>query len=60
MTVLLALAAVITAQFFIQLGNLWFTYGLWPQNWASFSTFVVLALVNALLLDRVRKEMGER
>lgn len=27
------------------LGNLWFTYGLWPKSWTSFGIFATVGFV---------------
>jgi hypothetical protein len=52
---LIAILALVAAGFFIVLGNFWFTYGIWPRSWTSFTAFFCLGLANTLLLQTLRE-----
>lgn len=44
---------LVSTGFAINLGNFWFTYGIWPHSWPSFVTFWILGLVNYMLLGKL-------
>jgi hypothetical protein len=48
--------ALIVAALFAQLGNYWFTFGLWPQSWAAFVGFGLLWILIAVARDGIQKE----
>jgi hypothetical protein len=57
MTRFMAYLAIILLSLLNILGNMWFTYGLWPQNWWAFFGFGVIAtVVLKSALDAVRAE----
>jgi hypothetical protein len=43
---------IVSAQFFVMLGNFWFTYGLWPLSWVAFGVFLVIGIIVNQLLRR--------
>ena len=40
----------------VVLGNYWFTYGLWPKSWTSFTLFGVASIVLIALNVAIDKE----
>ena len=57
MTKFIALLALIVCVFAIMLGNFWFTYGIWPKSWASFTLFFLLFTIVHSLIDAVKKDL---
>lgn len=41
----LANSFLIAAGMMVMLGNMWYTYGIWPQSWVSFFGFGALAII---------------
>lgn len=56
MTKFLANLFLIAAGISVQLGNYWFTYGLWPRSWGSFLLFSTLAVVLMGMNQILREE----
>ncbi len=54
---LVALFAVLALSFMIQLGNFWFTYGIWPRSWGAFAFFTIASIINYSMLTRITKEI---
>lgn len=55
MTKLVAYIGLAAAAFVAALGNYWFTFGLWPKSWLSFTLFLCVSMgITALkgALDR--------
>lgn len=42
---LLVSICLLVLLFLIGIGNMWFTYGLWPQSWAAYFFFIVAYLM---------------
>lgn len=59
MTTFLAFVCLLSLGFVSMLGNFWFTFGLWPQSWASFTFFWLVSIVLHKALDAVHKEMDK-
>lgn len=56
----LALMFVVVASILTGLGNFWFTYGIWPRSWWSFTGFALLALLNLHLSNTLMKSLREQ
>lgn len=56
MSKVIASLALVSCTFLLQLGNMWFTYGIWPKEWSMYALFWVLGLINYSLLTAVMKE----
>jgi hypothetical protein len=52
-----ALLNVLALCVVVQLGNFWYTYGLWPSSWTSFVGF---ALAGAVLTSMLRAVLDEK
>jgi hypothetical protein len=52
----IAMLCIIALMFLSGLGNFWFTYGIWPKSWVSFTTFSVVAMLLHMLLEVIKKE----
>lgn len=59
MSKFLALIFLITLSGFNSLGNFYFTYGIWPKSWWSFSLFIISGIIISLLINKVLKELQE-
>ena len=57
MTKAIALLALVSIQILSMLGNIWFTYGLWPRSWASFVVFGIAHLLIVLAIRAINREM---
>lgn len=51
---------LVCAIFANQLGHFWFTYGIWPRSWWSFTGFALLALLNLHLSNTLMKSLREQ
>lgn len=61
MTKFLANVALLVAGVGLQLANYWFTFGLWPQSWWSFtlcSVGYVLLIGARLAVEKDEKKIG--
>lgn len=56
MTKFIALVAITSLLALSQLGNFWFTYGVWPKSWMSFAVFYFTGLILGVALQAVLKE----
>ncbi len=56
MSKLVAMLACVVALFGISLGNFWFTYGLWPQNWKAWTVFMLLTMLVQALIVGISRE----
>lgn len=59
MVAFIAIIGLVVLSFLNTLGNFWFTYGVWPRSWVTFSVFLATTLVLNFAFDRVRKELGK-
>lgn len=55
MNKLLALVFLTITTGCIGAANWWFTFGMWPKSWWSFSVCLVLSMINANVLAAVLK-----
>jgi hypothetical protein len=55
MTQLIAVLALCVIALGLQLGNYWYTFGLWPVSWTSFVCFAVASLIVSAALTAVMK-----
>lgn len=56
MSKFVAAVALIAASGFIGLGNMYYTYGIWPKSWWAFAIFWVLGMIVYGLLSAIKKE----
>lgn len=56
MSKFLAALFLLSLTFLNQLGNFYYTYGIWPKSWASFTLFWISGMIVYALLDLIRKE----
>lgn len=56
MTRFVAYCALIAATFAVQLGNFWYTYGIWPQSWWAFTLFLFASMSLMLIREAIAKE----
>ena len=56
MTRLIAWLALLTASTFHTLGNMWFTYGIWPRSWGAFFTFWIAGIALISVMQELKKE----
>jgi hypothetical protein len=52
----IAMLCIVVLMFLNMLGNFWFTYGIWPQSWASFTIFFGITMLLHTLLEVIKKE----
>lgn len=57
-TQLIAIASLSVIAVGIQLGNYWFTFGLWPQSWLSFVLFSLASIIVGMCMSSAIK--GEK
>ena len=56
MTQFIATTAILFFMACVQLGNLYYTYGIWPKSWGSFTLFFILGMIGYAIFDAIRKE----
>lgn len=56
MTKFLANVCLIVAGLALTLGNYWYTFGLWPRSWWSFTLFGLGAIALLALREAVEKD----
>lgn len=56
MSKVIALFALASLMFLSQLGNFWFTYGIWPKSWGAYFLFSFAGLVLYAATMAVTKE----
>lgn len=44
---------VLSAAVLCQLGNFWFTYGIWPRSWLAFVLFALIGVALSKALSRL-------
>lgn len=56
MTKLIALFGLVTISILTSLGNYYFTFGLWPISWFSFTFFWLVSVALQLMTQAVIKD----
>ena len=55
MTKILALLLLTFLSLLTTMGNMWYTFGLWPQSWIAFIGFWIISVILAALVEIVRR-----
>jgi hypothetical protein len=56
MTKIIAVIALVIISVGLQLGNYWWTFGLWPRSWVSFSLFALASVAVSTAFTVILKD----